>query len=113
MDEGRYIDYKAIGNRIRISRSNKGITQIKFAELLNVTPEYVSRIERATTKPNLTMLSKISGLLEVSLTYLLEGSAKCNADYKLEEFDEILKALTPVKRKLLYDFAEVLLKSQF
>lgn len=106
------IDYISIGSRIRQARQSKGLTQSRLAELLEVTPEYISRMERASTKPSLPTLSKIAGLLNVSLTYLLEGATISSADYKLEEFAEILKEMPASKRKLLYDFALLLLQSE-
>jgi transcriptional regulator with XRE-family HTH domain len=105
------IDYNAIGNRIKLARLNKGITQVRLAEFLDVSPEYVSRVECASTKPSLSTLAKISGILDVSLTFLLEGTTINSEEYKLDEFAEILKVMPPSKRKLLYDFAQILLKS--
>jgi transcriptional regulator with XRE-family HTH domain len=93
--------------------NNKGITQSKLAELLSVTPEYVSRIEIASTHPNLPMLAKISEQLEVTLSFLLEGTSKAGSDYKLNEFSVLLEKMSPIKRKLLYDIAEILLKEDF
>lgn len=105
------IDYNAIGVRIRDIRMERGVTQAKLAELLNVSPEYVSRLERARTKLSLTTLAKIAGLLDVSLTYLLEGTSQVGNDYKLAEFSALLPAMPPNKRKLLYDIAQLLLSS--
>ena len=113
MNDAANIDYKAIGSHIKTARNNKGITQSKLAELLSVTPEYVSRIEIASTHPNLPMLAKISELLEVSLSSLLDGAAMSDPDYKLNEFSDLLERMPSPKRKLLYDFAEILLKSDF
>ena len=106
------IDYSSIGNHVRRARLKKGYTQQKFSELLEVTPEYISRVERASTKPGLSMLSRIAELLDVSLTDLLEGATRSSSDYKLDEFAQILKDLPAAKRKLLYDFAQLLLKSE-
>ena len=59
------------------------------------------------------MLAKIADLLEVTLSYLLDGASMSGSDYKLNEFSDLLGKMSPPKRKLLYDFAEILLKSQF
>jgi transcriptional regulator with XRE-family HTH domain len=66
-----------------------------------------------STHPNLTMLAKIAEILDVTMSFLLEGTAKGNPDYKLSEFSDLLGQMSPTKRKLLFDFAEILLKEDF
>lgn len=105
------IDYKAVGRRIKQARQDKNYTQARLAELLSVTPEYISRVERANTNPSLQIIAKIADLLSVNLTYLLEGTSTGNDNYKLDEFSELLKQLTAEKRKLLYEIGMVLLNS--
>lgn len=106
------IDYKAIGHRIKQARRDRNYTQAHLAELLSVTPEYISRVERANTQPSLKILGKIADLLSVNLTYLLEGTSTGNGNYKLEEFTDLLKELPAEKRKLLYEIAVVLLRDE-
>jgi transcriptional regulator with XRE-family HTH domain len=105
------IDYNAIGDRIRQTRQDKGITQVRLSDFLEISPEYVSRVERASTKPSLSTLAKISEILEVDLTYLLEGTTINSASYKLEEFSEILKYMSPSKSRLFYEIGQSILKS--
>ncbi len=105
------IDYTAIGHRVKQARHEKNFTQARLAELLSVTPEYISRVERASTNPSLQIIAKIAEVLSVNLTFLLEGTTTGNDNYKLDEFSELLKHLTPEKRKLLYEIGTVLLQS--
>ena len=39
------IDYKAIGQRIKIARIKKGITQEAVADLIDITPAHMSNVE--------------------------------------------------------------------
>ena len=39
------IDYKAIGQRIKIARIKKGITQETVADLIDITPAHMSNVE--------------------------------------------------------------------
>ena len=105
------IDYISIGNRIKQARLDKDLTQSNLAEILSVSPEYVSKMERASSKPSLTTLSEIATILGTSLTYLLEGAIRNSDNYKLEEFTQLIKELSPEKRKLLFDIATVILKA--
>lgn len=104
------IDYSAIGNRIKEARKAQGIIQAKLAELLSVSPEYVSRLERGSTKISLPTLVEVAGLLNVSPSYLLDGVTSADINYALAEFSQILAELSPDKRKLLLDIAKVVAK---
>jgi transcriptional regulator with XRE-family HTH domain len=105
------IDYKSIGVRIKAARLKKDFTQPKLAEFLNVSPEYISRLERASSHPGLPMIAEIARVLDVSLVYLIEGTTKSADEYKLNEFAEILKVMSPEQRKTLFEIAKVLLNS--
>ena len=47
------IDYKAIGQRIKIARIKKGITQEAVADLIDITPAHMSNVETGKTKVSL------------------------------------------------------------
>jgi len=113
LDRSTYVDYKSIAQHIKTARLKKPMTQIMLAEKLTVTPEYVSRLENATTHPSLQLLFQIADVLRVSLAYLLEGSAVNNTNYKLDEFSQLISALSPEKKKTLLEIGNILLKSQF
>lgn len=44
------IDYKAIGQRIKIARIKKGITQESVANIINMTPSHMSNVETGKRK---------------------------------------------------------------
>lgn len=104
------IDYSAIGNRIREARKSQGIIQAKLAELLSKSPEYISRLERGSTKISLPTLVEVAGLLNVSPSYLLDGATTADASFALAEFSQILAELSPDKRKLLLEIAKIVAK---
>ena len=39
------VDYKAIGQRIKIARIKKGVTQETVADLIDITPAHMSNVE--------------------------------------------------------------------
>ena len=51
------VDYKAIGQRIKIARIKKGVTQETVADLIDITPAHMSNVETGKNKksvlPNL------------------------------------------------------------
>lgn len=60
-----------IGEVIKYRRKKRNITQAELAELLNVTPQAVSRWEMGISYPDIAMIPKISGVLWVSADELL------------------------------------------
>ena len=43
------VDYKAIGQRIKIARIKKGVTQETVADLIDITPAHMSNVETGKT----------------------------------------------------------------
>lgn len=50
------VDYKAIGQRIKIARIKKGVTQETVADLIDITPAHMSNVETGKTKVSLPTL---------------------------------------------------------
>jgi transcriptional regulator with XRE-family HTH domain len=65
------IDYKAIGQRIKIARIKKGVTQEAVADLIDITPAHMSNVETGKTKVSLPTLIAIANALSVSVDTLL------------------------------------------
>lgn len=56
-----------IGNRIKELRKKKGLSQEQLSEKAEITPNYLSRVERGTENPTLNMLIKLANALEVEV----------------------------------------------
>lgn len=85
------IDYQLIGKRIKNARIKKKLTQEKLSELLDISPDYCSKIETGTVHSNLKRLSQLSEILEVPLEYLITGVVVSTPEYKNKELSELLK----------------------
>ena len=59
-----------LGNVIKTIRKQKGLTQIEFASLCNITQTYLSQIESNLKEPNLSTLKNISKNLKMPLPIL-------------------------------------------
>lgn len=92
------LNYAEIGKRIKNKRKELSLTQEKLSEILEVSPSYVSEIERGSSIPSLATISKISKVLDLSLDYLVYGVNVNNSD---NTFSEFLK-LIPEKNHKLY-----------
>lgn len=95
MNELNYIE---IGKRIRIKRKEMCLTQEKLSELIDVSPTYISEIERGTSISSLATIAKLSNVLELNLDYLVFGITNINSN---TTFSEILKTI-PEKNHELY-----------
>ena len=60
-----------MGDRIREVRKEKGFTQERLAELLDISVEFVSHIERGSRLPSMQVFIKLIEVLNVSADYLL------------------------------------------
>lgn len=60
-------------NKLKSIRVLKGITQKQLASTLNITPQYLSRIEAGKVDIKVSMLKQIAKALEVSIFELLEN----------------------------------------
>ena len=57
--------------RITELRYEKGLSQINFAKILNVTQSTVAKWERGEREPNFEMLVQLAKFFNVSTDYLL------------------------------------------
>lgn len=59
---------KDLGRRIQEARRKKGISQVKLAEIIGVTPTYIGFVEQGTRNPSIATLDKIARALEVKIS---------------------------------------------
>lgn len=59
-----------VGGRIRELRAARGLTQAALAEVIGVTPEQISRIERGTREPRFATLQRMADALGVRVADL-------------------------------------------
>ena len=101
------IDYQLIGRRIAARRKNNHITQESLAEYLDVSPAFISKIERGRTQLSLERLVQICHYLDTTPTELLYGSSLESASYMVPEMASLLeqcpKDALPLVRSLIED----------
>lgn len=97
------IDYKAIGQRIKIARIKKGITQEAVADIIDVTPAHMSNIETGKTKVSLPTLIAIANALSVSVDTLLCDNVLASKVVFEKEAKELFKDCDEYEVRLLVD----------
>ncbi len=70
-----YFDPAETGKRIKAIREAKGMTQMKFAEKLNISRSYMNKIEKGTKTASIDLLIEIAVYGGVTLDYLVLGQS--------------------------------------
>jgi len=96
------IDYKIIGDRLQKARNAAGFTQERLSEKIDVSTNYLSKVEGGHEKPSLEFLAKISSAVDVPLSQLLTGVVE-DKRYLQKDIADLLKSCTPEKVRLIYD----------
>ncbi|WP_371367739.1 hypothetical protein SRRS_15670 [Sporomusa rhizae] len=105
-----YIDYSAIGQRIKKIRKQKNLTQEKLAESLEVSTVYISQVENGKTKLNLEMLIRIASLLNTDPGYFITGVSYSSKDYLKSDIAQFLQDFSLEQRQLIIDIAKLINK---
>jgi transcriptional regulator with XRE-family HTH domain len=67
-----------VGMRVRVLRESGKLTQEKFAEILGVRPQYISKVERGQSGLSTILAVKMSNLFCVPCDYILKGKQSEN-----------------------------------
>lgn len=106
------LDYSIIGERLKKARLSKGFTQEQLAEKLDVSVAFLSRAERGNVKINLSRITQICNILDVSISNILTGTVSNSKNYLTDDFSNLLKNCPPEKIKLIYDIAKVIINNK-
>ena len=85
-----------IGEQIKLAREDAGITQEQLAEQVEVSPQYVSDLERGVVGVSIATLKRICISLQVSSDQILFGNKGTEDDHSL-----LLAELTPEQKRTL------------
>lgn len=77
--------FKLKGERIRELRREKELSSTALADLIGVTPAYISQIERNMVEPSLSVLRKLARALDVELLFLFASEAPADVLVTAEE----------------------------
>ena len=98
-----------IGANIRTARMRADLTQEKMSELIGVTPQYLSDLERGLVGTSIATLIRICNELNVSADFILFGSS--DADTANSTLIEKLQRLPRHKAELAERNLELFLEA--
>lgn len=96
-------DLKSMGKRIQNRRKQRGYTQEQLAELMNVSVQMVSNLERGIKAIRIDNLIKLSNVLDTSTDYFLTG--KQNVD-DAEALTLMISQLSDRDRQMILNIVE-------
>lgn len=79
------MNLEKMGKFIAELRRSKKMTQKDLAEKLNITDKAVSKWERGLSGPDISLLTPLADILEITVSELLNGEKKISVDEAIEE----------------------------
>ena len=86
-----------LGDKIKLYRENKKITQNDVADILDVSPATVSKYESGALEPNIESLKRLSELFKISIDELLNDEEEKFDISKINVLD-ILREQKDIKK---------------
>ena len=97
------LDYRIIGERLKIKRKSSGLTQEEVAELVNITVVYLSKIENGHVRPTLDLLCQICEIVGLDLGELFSRVSTNSAEYQNEKVVQLFNACSPTVKPIALD----------
>lgn len=92
------METRAMGERIRIAREERSMTQRSLAEAIGCTSQHISAIERGVKTPTLETFVDIAAALKVPADVLLQDVLPDWWETWDKEIDRVLAPLVPHMR---------------
>lgn len=97
------INYALIGKRVRETRKQQNISQMKLAELTGLSVSYISHIETAHKRASLSSLMHISDALGITMDELLNGNQMYNPAEYQTDIDLVMSDCSSNEKRLIYE----------
>lgn len=98
-----FVDYYAIGQRIRKYRRALNLSQEALAERINISTTHMSHIETGNTKMSLPVLAAIAAALNVSTDSILFDEKRESKNTAVDEIGFELDDCSLTELKILKD----------
>ena len=102
------VDQKAMGERLKLARKNKLMTQEELSELVGISLNFYGMIERGEKGVSVKTLARICNILNESMDYVVSGQI---AESKSIPIVKHYNSLTPKQRKAAEDMFDAWIRS--
>lgn len=105
------LDYNMIGKRIAYRRKILKMTQMKTAELAEISDHYLSNIERAVSIPSTEVVMRLALALDTTPDEFLIGAARVEGE-RWKNVAELLRAMDEKQLDLTESFIRWVIECQ-
>ena len=102
---------KAIGKRIQEARKKKGLTQEKLAELIDVTPHFLSALERGIYNIKLDTLVQIINHLDCTADDIFCDVINNGYKSRSSRLSDKIETLSPEEQARIFDVVDAMIKN--
>lgn len=95
-------DLILFSKKLRILRKKRKLTMEKLAELCDLTPNHIAKLEAAKSNPSFFSISKIAKALNVELKELFNFDELKDENFIKDEFEKLIKYSDSEHLSLLY-----------
>lgn len=95
---------KAIGDKVRQKRKELKWTQEIFADKIESTPQYISRIERGKVCPSLDFLYKMAAIFDCPIYALLPATQSVQRSFFSQEIEYQLNHCSTWKKQHIVNY---------
>jgi transcriptional regulator with XRE-family HTH domain len=99
--------FMTFGERVALHRKQLKMSQHDLAGKVGTSAPIIGRYERDAIKPSIEMAKKIADALDVTVDYLIAGSANLVMDKKLMKRIEDIEALPAEEKDKVYYFIDM------
>lgn len=100
---------KIIGRRIQEIRKQRGLTQEQMAERVNISPHYLSALERGVYNIKLDLLVDILNVLNCSADEVFQDVVGSSSKIKASRLSEKLKGLPVHEQRKILEVIEIMI----
>lgn len=97
------INLVSLGQRIRLMRKRKGLTQFHLSEQVGLSPTYISYIESGSKSMSLATFIEIANVLNVTADELLMDSLSNTVKVSNHELTALLSDCSEYEKHVLLD----------
>lgn len=100
---------KIIGGRIQEIRKQRGLTQEQMAERVNISPHYLSALERGVYNIKLDLLVDILNILNCSADEVFQDVVDSSSKIKASQLSEKLKGLPLQEQRKILEVVDIMI----
>jgi transcriptional regulator with XRE-family HTH domain len=105
------LNYISIGEKIKVIRKRKGLSQLTLSELIDRSPTYISYIEGGIKSMSLDTFILLVNALNTTADELLMDNLKNTIKVFNNEFAEIISDCSDSEKRIIFDIITATKKS--